>query len=445
MIFAKQCRAWLKKLDSNHQEIALGMFTIGFFVLIGKFAGAAKEMAVAWRYGVSETVDVYLFVFNLVQWPIGIWAGVIGAVLIPFAIKLRHENLSELPRFRAELLGATLLLGVFLGVLAWLFFPWLVKQPWLGFKLGAAELAVSMLSVLVWMIPFGLVFHLFSAWTMSTGRHLNTLLQGVPALVILVAVLVSDGPEPLLYGTLVGFILQVVFLYTPLRWRGEVELPVFRFGSEYWSMFFAGFGLMLVGQALMSITSLVDQFFAVRLGEGALSTLGYSNRILALVLGLGTTAIGRAALPVLSKVHLESRSQVSRLVKGWAGLLFFVGLLVTIAGVIFSESVVGVLYQRGAFTAADTQLVAEVLRYALVQVPFYFVSIVLMQALLSRSYYTSVAFISGIALMVKILLSWLLVPEFGLNGLLLATAAVYAVFVVFYWIVLVLDDRSIGV
>ncbi|MFK5854547.1 MAG: lipid II flippase MurJ [Bacteroidota bacterium] len=442
MIIIKQCTAWLKKLDRNHQEIAIGVLTVGFFVLIGKFAGAAKEVAVAWRYGVGETVDVYLFVFNLVQWPISIWAGVIGAVLVPFAIKLQHENIDALPRFRSELLGATLFLGVVLGLLAWLFFPWLVKQPWLGFKIESSKLALSMLNVLLWTIPFGFVFHLFSAWTMSSGRHLNTLLQGVPALVILVAVLFSSGPEPLVYGTLIGFVLQVLFLYVPLRWRGEAELPVFQFRSKYWVMFFAGFGMMLVGQALMSITSIVDQFFAVRLGEGALSKLGYSNRILALILGLGTTAIGRAALPVLSKVHLESRSQVSRLVMGWAGLLLFVGLGVALAGAMFSETIVELLYQRGAFKVDDTQQVAEVLRYALVQVPFYFVSIVLMQALLSRSYYTTVALVSGIALMVKIILSWLLVSEFGINGLLLATAAVYAVFVIFYSAVLVLDSNS---
>ncbi|NOY72257.1 MAG: hypothetical protein GXP14_07750 [Gammaproteobacteria bacterium] len=413
--------------------------------MIGKFAGAVKEMAVAWRYGVSETVDVYLFVFNLVQWPIGIWAGVVGAVLIPFAVKLRDGDLNALSRFRAELLGATLLLGVVLVGLSYFFFPWLVQRPWLGFKLESTQLALSMLSVLIWLVPFALVFHLFSAWTMSAGRHLNTLLQGVPALVILAAVLVSDGPEPLVYGTLLGFILQMVLLYLPLRWKSEVELPIFRFGSKYWPMFFSGFGLMLVGQALMSLTSIIDQFFAVHLGEGALATLGYSNRILALVLGLGTTAIGRAALPVFSKMQRDSRAKVSRLVVVWASLLFFIGLLIAVAGVVYSVPVVELLYQRGAFTVADTQLVAEVLRYAMVQVPFYFVSIVLMQALLSHSYYTSVAVISGIALMVKVLLSWLLVPEFGINGLLLATAAVYAVFVVSYGVVLVLGDRRIGV
>jgi len=442
-LFPGRWRAWLKSLDHHHRQIAQGMFAVGFFVLIGKFAGAAKEMAVAWRYGVSETVDAYLFVFNLAQWPISIWAGVVGAVLIPFAARLRHESLGVLPRFRAELLGATLLLGTTLGALTWLVLPWLIQQPWVGFKPETAELASGMANAMAWMIPFGLVSNLFAAWTMSAGRHFNTLLEGVPALVILAAVLLfSGGSRPLVWGTLLGFALQAVLLYTPLRWRGEAERPVFRFRSEHWAAFFAGFGLMLVGQTLMSVTTLVDQFFAARLGPGALSTLGYSNRILALVLGLGAMTIGRAALPVLSRAHAESGAQVGQLVRGWAGLLFLIGLVVTVVGIVLAPLITEFLFQRGAFTVDDTQRVADVLRYALVQVPFYFVSMVLMQALLSQSFYAVVATISGISLIVKIALSWLLVPAMGLAGLLLATSAVYAISVGLCWIVLILEDRQ---
>jgi hypothetical protein len=46
----------------------------------GKLAGAAKEMAIAWRYGVSDTVDAYVFVFNLATWPVSLWFGVLTVV-----------------------------------------------------------------------------------------------------------------------------------------------------------------------------------------------------------------------------------------------------------------------------------------------------------------------------------------------------------------------------
>ena len=46
-------------LDAAHKRIAHGAAWVFLFVLIGKLAGAVKETAVAYRYGVSGVVDAY--------------------------------------------------------------------------------------------------------------------------------------------------------------------------------------------------------------------------------------------------------------------------------------------------------------------------------------------------------------------------------------------------
>ena len=96
---------------------------VALFVFIGKLAGAAKEMAIAWRYGVSETVDAYVFVFNLINLPVSVWFSVLTVVLAPLAARIRHDNPAELPRFRDELLGLTMIVGLGLGCLAWFGLP----------------------------------------------------------------------------------------------------------------------------------------------------------------------------------------------------------------------------------------------------------------------------------------------------------------------------------
>ncbi|WP_404363728.1 murein biosynthesis integral membrane protein MurJ [Marinobacter sp.] len=424
-LFPKRLQARLAGLGSDHKQLARGLLLVGFFVLVGKFAGAAKEMAVAWRYGVSETVDAYLFVFNLVQWPIGILAGVIGAVLVPLAARLRQEAPQDTPRFRSELLGGTLLVALGLGIGAWLFLPWFVQQPWVGLNQGQAALAGEMATWLAWVLPLAMIARLLAAWTMAANRHLNTLLEGAPALAILVAVLFMGGTAPLIWGTLIGFFVQVLLLFVPLALRGEAEAPVFVFRSRHWRPFFAGFGLMLVGQGLMSLVDIIDQFFAARLGTGALSTLGYSTRILSLILGLGTIAIGRAALPVLSRTHAEGRAGIERTAIQWAILLFGAGLGIALVTFWLSPHIVELLYERGQFSSGDTLRVSGLLGYAVVQVPFYFASMILVYALLSQGRYGAVAAIAAANLAVKLGLASALVPAMGLPGLLLATAGVY--------------------
>ena len=53
------------------------MAWVALFVLLGSLVRAGKEMAIAYRYGVSAEVDAYLFVFNLVNWPVGVWFSVL--------------------------------------------------------------------------------------------------------------------------------------------------------------------------------------------------------------------------------------------------------------------------------------------------------------------------------------------------------------------------------
>jgi hypothetical protein len=68
---------------------------------------------------------------------------------------------------------------------------------------------------------------------------------------------------------------------------------------------------MGAGQALMSFTGIIDQFFAANLGAGAISTLSYANRVLGLILSLGAMAISRATLPEFSAVH--ARGELAQL------------------------------------------------------------------------------------------------------------------------------------
>src|SRR5215475_2002035 len=106
----------IRNAHPDHRAIARGMVIGSLFVFLSKLAGAAKEMAIAWRYGVSEVVDAYLFIFNLLNWPIVVWFSVLSVVLIPLAARVREKNPKDLPRFRAELLGLTLVLGFALAL-----------------------------------------------------------------------------------------------------------------------------------------------------------------------------------------------------------------------------------------------------------------------------------------------------------------------------------------
>ena len=420
-------RAWVDRLrnaHTDHYAIALGMAWVALFGFLGKLAGAAKEMAVAWRYGVSEEVDAYLFVFNLMSWPVGVWFSVLTVVLVPLAARIRQGASAELPRFRAELLGLTLMLGVVLAFLAWFGLPLLLRSPWTGLPVTSVTIATNMVPTLALLAPLGVLISLFSAWMLAAGWHANTLLESVPALAIFLALLVfpGGGVEPLVWGTIAGFAFHLASLALPLAQRSEIEAPRFIRRSPQWPAFWQGFGIMLVGQAMMSFIGIIDQFFAAHLGTGAIATLSYANRILALILGLGAMAVARATLPVFSQAQAQGGGHMHRVATHWARILFMLGVVAMIISWWLAPWAVELLFERGAFTALDTQTVTEVFRYGLAQLPFYFAALVLVSLLVSQNKYHVVTVIGALNLAIKIASSAVIIPYFGVSGLMISTS-----------------------
>lgn len=408
-------------------EIARKIMLVGGLVLLAKLAGAAKEMTLAAQFGLGPVIDAYQFLFNLMQWPIGILAGVVSAVVVPLTISARSNQPDSLRRFNGELLGTVMLVGLLLGGVAAVTMPYLPAVPGLGVSAEQARYIDAMYFGLAWMIPAAVLAQLFGAWTMAANRHLNTLLEAVPALLIILAVLAFSGYEPLVWGTLLGVCLQSFLLLISLLRRGDVPRPSLGYGSPLWKPFLAGFGLMMVGQFFMSFVTVIDQVFAIGLEDGAVSALSYANRLVGLVLGLGAVAVGRAILPIFARVIDTQGRRPAGLAARWGGLLFLAGLLVVSVGLWQAEWLVRVVFQRGEFGADDTRVVADALRYGLLQVPFYLASIVLGYALIAAGDYRAMALIGFSSLVVKLVLNALLVDTMGLQGLLLATAGVYLV------------------
>lgn len=428
-------RGRIRNAHPDHYAIAQGMAWVALFVLLGSLARAIREMVIAYRYGVSIEVDAFLFIFNLVSWLVGVWFSILTVVLIPLAARIRQDASAELPRFRSELLGLAIILGLLLASLAWLGLPLLLRSSWTGLSAVTISIASNMVPTLTLLAPLGVLINLFSVWLLASGRHVNTLLESIPALVLLIALLAfpGAGAEPLVWGTLVGFAFHLVSLATPLAQRGEIELPRFTRQSPQWPVFWQGFGVMLSGQVLMSFTGIIDQFFAAHLGAGAIATLSYANRILALVLGLGAMSVARSTLPIFSRAQAQGGKQLYRVAVYWVRLLFVLGVAAMIIGWWLAPSAVKLLFERGSFTARNTEEVMEILRYGLAQLPFYFAGLVLVSLLSSQRRYRAIAAVASINLIVKVVASFSIVPWLGMNGIVLSTAFMYMVSMSLCW------------
>jgi putative peptidoglycan lipid II flippase len=428
----------LRSAGPDHAAILKGMLTVAAFVFVGKLFSAMKEMAVAYRYGLGAEVDAYQFLYTVISWPIGVWASVMTAVLVPLAVRL-HDQKGQLSRFRSELLGLVILAGFALAGVVWLVMHNVFRLGQSGLPPRLAGLAEAALPGLVLMLPLGMLTALQSAWMLAAGRHLNTLLDCIPTLSIatLVMALPHGGMRALVWGTVAGGVLHLLALMAPLGRHDTQGAPRLGLSSPQWPWFWQGFGIMVGGQALMSLTVVIDQFYAAWLGTGAIAMLGYANRILSLIVGLAAIAVSRATLPIFAQVQAQGAERLRAVARLWTGILFGLGLLAALTGYVAAPSMVRLLFERGQFSPSDTFAVTQVLRYGLPQMPFYFSSMVLVSYALSQRHYKLVFWSSLIACAAKIGGNVLLVPALGVNGIALGTTLVYASTALFFWYVLV--------
>jgi putative peptidoglycan lipid II flippase len=419
----------IQNMRSGHHVIARNMTWVALFVFFGFVAKAGKEIAIAHRYGVSLELDAYFFVFNLVSWPATIILSILTATIIPVVARIRQLESGKLPHFRSELLGLALMLGLIFVFLGWLGLPLLLHSSWAGLPSTTATLATQMVPSLVLIAPLSILISLFSVWMLAAERQSITLLESLPALVLILILFFFPVGEvqPLVWGTLVGFVIHLIILVIHLLHKGEIETPKFTQQSSEWSIFWQGFGIVAVGQVLMGLTTIVDQILAAHLGIGAIASLNYANRTLSLLLGLGGIMIVRATLPAFSNMQAQGFRQLRRFAYQWAGFFFVIGMGIMIGGWLLAPWGIRIVFEHGAFTSDNTEIVATIFRYGLLQLPFYFTGLVLVSLLLSQQRYWAICLIGAINLVVKIISSLLIVPYFGIYGLMISTTIMVAI------------------
>src|SRR5438270_4158266 len=205
----------------NHKRIAVGATVIGALTIFAKLFVAGREVAIAWRFGISGTVDAYQLALTITTWLPMMLTSVLTVVLVPRFVALQARP-DERRAFITELNGTMFIMALLVAVLTWAGSPLL--STLLASRAGGPTAAMSrdMAPVAMFTIWIGYL----SARLQSRERFAYSVTEAVPALAIallIVAPIALAGEARLVWGTSVGFLLQVILLGAMAR-RGDTGL-----------------------------------------------------------------------------------------------------------------------------------------------------------------------------------------------------------------------------
>jgi putative peptidoglycan lipid II flippase len=418
---------------SVNRRIFAALVTVGVASLIVSLAGMLKELLVAHRFGRGDDIDAFLLAFLLPSFAVNVLAGTLNAAFIPEYVRTGRQQ----GRAAADLLFSTVSLGS-IGVLLVgsaalaLAAPHLL--PLLASNFDQQKLALTY-GLFLMLLPVLTISGISSLWTAALNAHqkyfvaaLAPTLMPICATLFLLLLGGGWGIYALAAGTIAGFFLQCLVLVPALRRLGISVVPRHFVLTPQLRQVVDQYLPVASGALLMSGTMVVDQAMAAMLEPGSVAALNYGSKVPAFVVGMGIVALGSAVLPQFSDLAASGDWPViRRTLRFWVVVTAIVSALATLLLIVASEFIVGLLFERGAFTAHDTRVVAIIQSLLLLQVPFHTVGIVFVRLLSALQQNRVVLWAAAINLPLNVLLNFLFMQWIGIYGIALSTAVVYAV------------------
>jgi putative peptidoglycan lipid II flippase len=418
---------------SINLRILLSAGTVSSLTGLVAIATLGREVLTAAFFGTGDEMDAFLIALLLCKVVSGVLGGAVNAGLAPVYIQVKTDQGQPGAQ---QLLGNVLtLFGLFLLVGCLMLAPaapYLLRVFGSSFPAEKLALAGELFYLLLPTILLGSLAMFFTPVLNANGHFgivaATPIITPVISMGMLVVLGSSQGIYALAQGVLLGSILELCLLVVVTRklglgfwfgWSG-LDAPSRQVVREYFSMVVAVF--------LLSCTALVDQTFAASLGAGSVSVLVYANKGIIFVLALAGTALRTALLPSFAAMIAK---------QDWKGIRFTVrtyvswailgGAVLTILVLVFGSWLVRILFQRGAFTAADTERVAVVQAIYALQIPAFLLTSIVAPLVSSLRANHVLMINSGISLVLCVILDYVLMTAFGLAGIALATAIMYAV------------------
>jgi putative peptidoglycan lipid II flippase len=111
----------------------------------------------------------------------------------------------------------------------------------------------------------------------------------------------------------------------------------------------------------------------------------------------------------------------------YSRLVLWGGIAMVLLIVAFSSPIVSLLFERGAFSEADTRAVAEVQALLALQIPFYVLGMIAVRLLSATSGNRILMWISFGNFAVNIVANYVFMRLWGVAGIALATSLVYVI------------------
>lgn len=339
-----------------------------FITIISKIFGFLREAVMASYIGASDLKSIYttantlpVVIANFVA--VGIISG-----FIPIYNKAKNEEGEEAAEeFTSNVFNILMVFALVAVVIGMIFarpFSKLLSPDLDGAYL---DLATNYTRIMMFAVFAYLYSAVFRGYLNLKGNFFDPAITGIIMNVVIIAFTiltgVTDNPYYLIIGALLGNTLQYILFPRATRKLGYKHRRILDFKNKYVRNLILISIPIIISSAAGEISIIVDNSMASAFfGKAAISKLFYSKTMLTMITGVITISVTTALFPKIAELgQLGKIEQMKERISSSVVSTMLLIIPASIGMAVLSEPIIGVVFERNAFTRNDTIIVAALL------------------------------------------------------------------------------------
>lgn len=405
------------------------MALVGGTTFLISLIGFYKEMVIGSTFGLAEFLDTFTLAILIPTFIQNVFIGALKNIFIPNYIS---EN--DFPD-HFQLLIVYIITGLVSICLLFilLFDSYFLETLYSGhtsdyYSLISKQLYIVLPCLFLW----GYNAFLSALLEINSNYFYTSIAPVFISLTTIICVVFFSsyfGNLVLAVGVLLGSILNFLYLLIGvLHYRLLKFNTLKRFGltNNMWEMI-KQLPAKITSGMLTGINPFVDQIFAAQLIAGSVAALNYGNKIPAFTITIAMVALGNVLLPHFSKLVKDDLSKAYKELFYILKLIFVTASIAITILYFLSKPIIILLFERGSFSAENTEMVFQIQQILLIQIPFFLCTLILVKFLTSINKNGFMAWASLVNLLVNLLLNYILIEHYQVYGLAISTTLVLVV------------------
>ncbi|MCX5811203.1 MAG: murein biosynthesis integral membrane protein MurJ [Proteobacteria bacterium] len=416
-------------LNNSTTDIIRKGSIITIITLISRPLGYVREAIQAYLFGATLLVDAFVVAFNfpeLIQTLF--FSGATSAFLIPVCTKYM-KNDEEYSNIYATFINLTIIITLFLSTIFFIFSSEIIQLIAPGFDAESKRITRILFIIMIPVIALHAILSVIKAFLNAKEHFAAPEMSGIMwnIIFILAAIIFSKkfGIYSLAVGVTLGSVSQIIVQFPYLRKfniRYRIALSLNHPSITEARRLFTG---ALIATSIVPINSFVGRIIASYLPHGEVASLSYAFRIFILPFSLFAVPVYTVMFSKISKLyHEKDMGGIYSHIDSSFILLCITLIPSTILLCSTGDSIIKILYERGAFTSKETLMTSRALFGYGIGILFYALSLSLVRVFNALHDMKTPAVIGITSIVINAILAALLMKQFKNLGIALATSIV---------------------